>query len=259
MTVMGGCSRLSDPRATVRRMSFRDVSGGSAPNGPERQCQSCRKWRPEALFRSRSGRLTARCADCLEYARNQNRVLRARLGSAGVRADNLWQKYRITPEQYDALRSAQDHRCKICGIHEDDITGVSRGRPRLDGKPPAESFRLVVDHCHRGGQVRGLLCARCNAMIGQAADRPDVLRSAAAYLETQGDTPPEAQPCVLRIVDADPSGRPPRKVRFAGAVDVRIDGYVVRLAPGETRTVVSASGDYQLVVPSADPEVIPAD
>ncbi|WP_203835247.1 endonuclease VII domain-containing protein [Winogradskya humida] len=174
--------------------------------------------------------------------------MRARIGSARVRADNLWQKYRITPEQYDALRSAQGFRCRICGIHEDDITAVSRGRPRLDGKPAAEAFRLVVDHCHRSGQVRGLLCAHCNAMIGQARDRPDVLRAAAAYLDDADGTGVSVEAvCKLRIIDSDPAGRPPRTVRFGGAVSVRIDGYIVRLTPGETKTVISASGEYEVI------------
>ena len=60
---------------------------------------------------------------------------------------------------------------------------ISTGRPRLDGSPPAPSVRLVVDHCHRSRQVRGLLCNRCNTMIGQARERPEVLRAGADYLE----------------------------------------------------------------------------
>jgi hypothetical protein len=221
------------------------------PGRAEKQCQGCRKWLPEALFRSRGGKPTARCAGCLDHARDRNRVLRARLGPSGVRADNLWRNYRITPERYDALRSGQGHRCKICGIHEDDITGVGRGRPRLDGEPSAESFRLAVDHCHDTKRVRGLLCPRCNAMIGQAGDRPDVLRAAAAYLEAEPGGRQELSSCKLRIVDSDPAGRPPRTIRFPGAVDVRIDGYLVHLEPGETKTVVSRSGDYELVPSSA--------
>ncbi|BCY10334.1 hypothetical protein L3i22_054220 [Actinoplanes sp. L3-i22] len=134
-------------------------------------------------FRSRSGKLTARCGTCLGVVREQHRKWRARIGPEKIRAANLWKKYRITPEQYDALREAQDYRCKICGTHEDDITAVLSGRPRLDGQQTAEPARLVVDHCHSGRRVRGLLCNHCNAMIGQSRDQPAILRAGAAYLE----------------------------------------------------------------------------
>ncbi len=42
---------------------------------------------------------------------------------------------------------------------------------------------IHVDHDHRTGQIRGLLCFRCNAALGQLADDPLVLRRAARYLE----------------------------------------------------------------------------
>lgn len=42
---------------------------------------------------------------------------------------------------------------------------------------------LSVDHCHQIGTVRGLLCTRCNQVLGRMKDRPDWLRRAADYLE----------------------------------------------------------------------------
>lgn len=44
---------------------------------------------------------------------------------------------------------------------------------------------LVVDHCHKSKQIRGLVCHRCNVGLGYFRDDPELLRAAAAYLEAQ--------------------------------------------------------------------------
>jgi hypothetical protein len=97
---------------------------------------------------------------------------------------NLWRLYKITPEQVEALRSAQGGRCAICGRHEDEVTQDVGGRPRLDGKPAAKRG-LVVDHCHRRGTVRALLCSPCNQGLGHFDDDVTRLRAAVDWLERQ--------------------------------------------------------------------------
>lgn len=72
----------------------------------------------------------------------------------------------LTTEQYDAMLAVQGGCCKICGIHESELIKS-----------------LHADHSHLTGQIRGLVCQRCNSMLGFARDNPDVLRCAAAYLE----------------------------------------------------------------------------
>jgi hypothetical protein len=44
----------------------------------------------------------------------------------------------------------------------------------------------MVDHCHKTGIVRGLLCVQCNLAIGQFNDNPEIVKIAAKYLELNG-------------------------------------------------------------------------
>lgn len=52
--------------------------------------------------------------------------------------------------------------------------------------PPPKGKRLVIDHDHDSGEVRGLLCNNHNLLLGFAADNPEILRKAANYLESGG-------------------------------------------------------------------------
>lgn len=62
-------------------------------------------------------------------------------------------------------------------------------RPRcwICDEPPPPGTSLHVDHCHRTGRIRGLLCAQCNAGLGFFRDRPELMTLAAKYLRrTEG-------------------------------------------------------------------------
>lgn len=86
-------------------------------------------------------------------------------------ATQLRLQWRMTPADYDALMRAQGGVCAICGHPE-------RWMPK--GK---KTQRLAIDHDHATGFVRGLLCRRCNQMLGQYEDDAALLRRAADYLE----------------------------------------------------------------------------
>lgn len=213
-----------------------------------RRCPRCHRQRADAEFVSATGRPTRSCSTSLERSRLSNRTRREGLGTDGRRADNLRQKYGLLPEEYDALRAAQGYCCQICGVHEDDLKPSGTGRPRSDGTTATESSRLVVDHCHRTGQIRGLLCATCNLVIGNAADSPEILLAAAAYLSRRREPPGEPRQLArLRILDTVPDGRPPRTVQFRGSVTVRLDGHEIHVAEGTTKTVLSPTGDFRVL------------
>jgi len=79
--------------------------------------------------------------------------------------------YGITERQLADMKEAQDHRCYICN---------SEGF--LIGKN-GHTEKLAVDHCHKSGKVRKLLCHNCNRALGLMQDNPSLLRYAAAYIE----------------------------------------------------------------------------
>lgn len=84
------------------------------------------------------------------------------------RRDHVKRRYGLTGTQHDALLALQGGLCKIC-----------RRGPEGSGKKT-----LTVDHDHKTGEVRGLLCNHCNAALGNFRDDPLVLRAALAYIES---------------------------------------------------------------------------
>lgn len=78
-------------------------------------------------------------------------------------------RYGITPEQYTILLTMQRGVCAICQ------------------KPPFR-VRLAIDHDHKTGKIRGLLCRRCNCGIGNARESTAILAMMIAYLMEHGCT-----------------------------------------------------------------------
>ncbi|GEB50405.1 hypothetical protein SCA03_29560 [Streptomyces cacaoi] len=120
-----------------------------------RRCARCERNRAERFFAGKRGRI---CATCKRKSRSQ--------ASHAARVQAV---YGLGPGEYDALVAGQQGRCAIC-----------------DG---TRRQRLSVDHDHRSGVVRGLLCRRCNGRLLTAArDDPALLRRAADYLDSHPAT-----------------------------------------------------------------------
>lgn len=106
------------------------------------------------------------------YMQEWNRKNRQKL-SVKERRRRL-QRYGLTPEQYDQMFQQQEGRCAICRRHVSELSTRHAKHPD----------RLDVDHCHRSGRVRALLCFNCNAILGNANDSVATLRRAIEYLES---------------------------------------------------------------------------
>lgn len=79
--------------------------------------------------------------------------------------NHVLKTYGVTPEQYDDMAKTQGGRCAICQ------------------EQPTESRRLCVDHDHSTGQVRALLCVKCNTGIGHLNDDIRLVTAALEYLQ----------------------------------------------------------------------------
>lgn len=130
---------------------------------PKRKlCGKCGKTRLIKQFTSPRGRV---CKPCQKEARRST-----------ARKKHLDETYDLSQEEYDELLAAQDGGCAICG-----------------GK---RQYNLQVDHCHKIGILRGLLCKRCNKRLLPACkDSVEILKAAIEYLEN----PPAQQVIGARV------------------------------------------------------------
>lgn len=122
----------------------------ATPEGKRKAAESFRKWRvsPAGKKRHREG------------ARSW---LRTEAGKRFQKKSNRKKKlaaYGLTPADYDLLVNKQDGKCAIC----------------------QQAKRLVVDHCHATGKIRGLLCHHCNTGIGLLGEQPERFDNAKRYL-----------------------------------------------------------------------------
>jgi hypothetical protein len=79
-------------------------------------------------------------------------------------------RFGITAKDYDKMVVERNNLCDICGLPE--------SRMGSDGR----KTRLSIDHCHLTGNIRGLLCSRCNMAIGLFDDDADKLKKALKYI-----------------------------------------------------------------------------
>lgn len=79
-----------------------------------------------------------------------------------------YKRYNITKEDYEKMMERQKEKCLICGRNFDKIYFPQNTH---------------IDHDHRTGKVRGLLCNNCNVILGNAFDNPLILVKAIRYLQ----------------------------------------------------------------------------
>ena len=85
-------------------------------------------------------------------------------------------KYGIHTGQRNEIYKAQDGKCKTCYSPVEFRQGYA-----------LSTHDATLDHCHKTGRIRGILCGRCNNILGRANDDPELFKKLVAYLKGHKD------------------------------------------------------------------------
>jgi hypothetical protein len=150
-------SILAKKRAKSEDPTEKDRKRVYNKNYQDRNCGRIKKQRAE--HRRKNGKEISRRQ--VEWQRSHPDYVRYR---------NFKCKYGLTKEAYDDLVESQGNKCAIC-----------------ESPPDGRWGRLMVDHDHETGEVRGLLCCNCNWALGHLKDDPDLISKAYWYLVGEED------------------------------------------------------------------------
>jgi hypothetical protein len=131
----------------------------------QKTCTQCGILKPLTDFYKRKNRPSGHVSECKSciIARNRARYEGSREEINDKRAAKV---YGLTYEEVVEMRESSNGICQCCN------------RPGLH-----HHKRLVIDHDHSTGKVRGLICSRCNSILGFAQDDLQTLKNLIAYLE----------------------------------------------------------------------------
>ena len=146
-------------RAQARKSYQRRMENGGIPKGEF--CSKCGK--------VRDGSHASYCIECFTAYQIQWNMENAEKRAVIRRRSHLKSLYGISTEEFEAMLSEQAGLCLICNSVM-SLTEKTGGR------------MVHVDHNHDTGDVRGLLCSRCNQGLGCFDDSPDLMVAAAAYI-----------------------------------------------------------------------------
>lgn len=139
-----------------------------------KKCTKCERHLPSSRFGSKKhvckdGSVTyskrSRCRDCT----NEDNLKRYHSNDATKKAHNKAsynhriKSYGMTIEEYEQMYKKQEGKCACCEVTPDR--------------------QLNIDHCHKTGKIRALLCHNCNTAIGHAKESIEVLNKLIKYLQ----------------------------------------------------------------------------
>ena len=130
----------------------------------KKQCTKCKEWKQETEFfkdKQKSSGYRPDCKTC-----NTKRSTKWQIENKDKRASiQLKHQFGIKLDDYNKMLEKQNSKCAIC---TKDITEFKT--------------RFHVDHCHKTGNIRALLCVNCNHGLGAFMDNEELLTKAKDYL-----------------------------------------------------------------------------
>lgn len=136
-----------------------------------KRCGTCAKLLPLDKFYRRADKSRGHRSTCKVCCAKNDRAWRdknpERITDL-IKFRHIKRKYGLTQEQYKALIESTGRKCPLCEKPYEGLNG---------GRSPA------VDHCHKTGKFRHVICKRCNLGLGHFDDNPELLKAAALYLE----------------------------------------------------------------------------
>jgi hypothetical protein len=126
-------------------------------------CARCREILPLEDFRIRDGgKGKYHESYCIPCTRSYTREWHER-NPGKQRQYRLLQRYGMSEDDFEAMLEMQDGKCAVC--------------------EEVPERQIHIDHDHVTGEVRGLLCFRCNITLGKVGDDPDLLQKMIEYLK----------------------------------------------------------------------------
>lgn len=138
-------------------------------------CKRCGVSTPISQFRKDPRLLHGRrniCHQCRRDADNNRYGANKAAGRLKQKKVNLKHTYGISLEQFYSMCEAQEHRCKTCNAHQSEL-----------------SQSLCVDHDHKTGKIRGLLCKPCNSALGFTKENKATLVNLINYINFYSESP----------------------------------------------------------------------
>lgn len=130
-----------------------------------KECSKCKFLRVSAEFHLHKGVPSGWCKPCKRAGVRKWEKENPEEDRRKARRYALKSLFGLTPEEWQKINDSQGGVCAIC-------KGVS-------------DKALCVDHSHKTGKVRGLLCGKCNRALGLLQDSPEITLSATEYLKSR--------------------------------------------------------------------------
>ena len=134
-----------------------------------KQCSICEEYLElmefRRIVRGNASGYRSECKKCTKDYKSIYRLSNPERAKKLANNSRLKSRYGITWDSYVTKLEEQGGICSICKL------------------PPSGKRRIAVDHCHKTGKIRELLCTRCNASLGLMRENVEALTNMIKYIK----------------------------------------------------------------------------